>query len=34
MALSAAISGSIETVMKPHMKNRVVTVAKPARMPL
>ena len=29
MALSAAISGSIDTVMNPHMKNSVVTVAKP-----
>ena len=28
------MSGSMETVMKPHMKNSVVTVAKPARMPL
>src|SRR5262245_52573465 len=34
MALSAAISGSTETVMKPHMKNNVVTVAKPPPMPL
>jgi hypothetical protein len=34
MALSAAINGSIDTVMKPHMKNSVVTVAKPAPMPL
>ena len=34
IALSAAISGSMETVMNPHMKNSVVTVAKPARMPV
>ena len=26
-------SGSTDTVMKPHMKNNVVTVANPARMP-